>query len=444
MYLSEDEKDITMERYEPWNMDLERYMEENAPAREVVMTVFKADDVMYMVPKKVTPTIGTFSTLLVGSVNHMLDLRENGNTLYEAEEHYEGQDTTCFRLKIMIPYGFYRLKPGMFTADDAIFAFYRKGIARPLSCRYAETSGTIESYTLNEPHEYGEYFVLVTGMDPAPELRKSFKKMGSCWRFDFEFVPNGIGMPAPYVTAHESDSDRLCLNIDGFFRHEFGRYTVQCYDEDYRLFDMSEDIHLSEDKQQVYVRLQDVNTKKESTYHVLLLQNLVPCIHVTIRMKQGKLATIAQEPIPESSPFYRLATDVGCNHDVLKAWNSIAGERAAKDEILSYAAKHDADEYGAIAVPLTRPDMDALVCFARLLYPYDLYECYNVEERIATSNVAVHGCCCTAEGMMPPVRVLCVTNVHLLDTPEGKACKTAVKEFKERKGCTVLYQALSI
>lgn len=174
MYKREDEKDLTMRDFQPWCMDLDRYMEENAPAREVPMTTLSVDGTEYMIPQGEEDVKATFSQLYIGYEDNMFSVMDGSRTMYENSPDSDGHDTGRFRMMAVISEDAYTLPDNRSPEKDTILAFYRKGIERPLSCGYAVTNGAMGHSTLDECHEYGEYFMLMTNMHPSAELQPLF------------------------------------------------------------------------------------------------------------------------------------------------------------------------------------------------------------------------------------------------------------------------------
>lgn len=440
MYKREDEKDVTMAKFKPWSMDLDNYMEENEPAREVDITTFVEEGTEYLIPEYKEGVKSTFSQLYVGRDNVLLDTSETCHTLYEDEPSGEGHATDRFRMKMVIPDGKYELTDDCRDTRDVVFAFYRKGTGRPLSCRYADRMGSLESVTLNEYRDYGEYFVLIANIEPVEELRKFFTRMGNCWRYDFVFLPNGIDMSHPEVTAELTKEHRLQLSFDNSFRAELSRFTVKCFDADYRLIGMNDDLKLGKGSRKVCIRPNGTFAWTEECCHVVLLHNLVPFVHLSVGTKGGNPVSAEVEIIGECDRLYWLGNEIGGDPSLTKRWNAIRGNRAAKKEVLDFISEHDVDDYQVIVLPMEGPDMDALVCFSQLIYPGELVECYDVEQRLATGETALKCLSDDADLSCSPVRVLCVTNIHLFDSPGGEACRQAVEAFGEMEGRAVIYQ----
>lgn len=440
MYKREDEKDVTMRDYQPWNMDLDRYMEENAPAREVPMTTLSVNGTEYMIPQGEEDVKATFSQLYIGYEDNLFAITNGSRTLYEDEPESEGHDTGRFRMMAVIPEEAYVIPDNHLPEKDTVLGFYRKGVERPLSCGYVEPHGAIGHVTLHEYHEYGEYFVLVVNMQPSAELQPLFTRMGNCWRYDFVYLPNGVDMYHPEVSAHLSDGGNLQLSFDNRFRADLSRFMMQCYDADYRMIGLNDDLQLIKDNWKVCIRPAGTFKWPEECCHVLLLHNLVPFIHIFIRIENGLPVSTDVTAIGEYDRYYWLGTEIGCDSGNRKWWNAIKGNRKAKETVLDFIAEHDIDDYEVIAVPLDSPDMDTLECFGNFIYPGQRIERYDVEERIRTGEYAVKGCATLPGSATEPVRVLCVTNTHLFETEEGGKCREAVEAFGEMVDRAVIYQ----
>ena len=444
MYKREDEKDLTMRDFQPWCMDLDRYMEENAPAREVPMTTLSVDGTEYMIPQGEEDVKATFSQLYIGYEDNMFSIMDGSRTMYENSPDSDGHATGRFRMMAVIPEDAYTLPDNRLPEKDSILAFYRKGIERPLSCGYAVTNGAMGHYTLDECHEYGEYFMLIANMQPSAELQPFFTRMGNCWRYDYVYLPNGLDMYHPEVSARLSDEGNLQLSFDNRFRADLSRFMVQCYDADYRMIGKNDDLQLVKDNWKVSIRPAGTFTWPEECCHVVLLHNLVPFTHLFIRTENGLPVSTDVTAIGEYDRYYWLGTEIGCDTAMRKRWNVIKGNRPAKETVLDFIAEHEIDDYEVIAVPLDSPDMDALECFGNLIYPGQRTERYDVEERIRTGQPAVKGCEPTPGSTTEPVRVLCVTNTHLFETEEGGKCRKAVEAFGEMEDRAVIYQDLLV
>lgn len=439
MYLREDEKDLTMQWFKPWSMDLDNYLEENEPAREIDIVTFPDEGIEYMIPDGKADTVSAFGKLLVGGGEQLFDIDGGRRTLYEDDPATAGNSSCRFRMWMAVPEGEFDTGGD----DDAVFAIYQKGTARPLVCRYPVRKGILGIMGLLEYHDYGEYFVLIANMHPVERLRKHFTRMGNCWRYDFVFLPNGIAMSHPDIRAELSREHRLQLTFGDTFRPELSRFMVQCYDADYKLIGLNDDLKLMKNSRKVSIRPSGTFIWPDECCHVVLLHNLVPFVYIRIGTEDGKPVSTYVEMIGISDRFYWLATEVGCDSAITRRWNAIRGNRPAKETVLDFIAESTEYEYNLIAVPLSGPDMDALVCFAKIIYPEEQLECYDVAERMASGETAIKCLSDEKDETFPPVRVLCVTNIHLFETPEGEACLAAVRAFAEMENRAVIYQDIT-
>ena len=97
---------------------------------------------------------------------------------------------------------------------DILFVLYRKDLPEPIWIGKPELSGSLTAQLPYMEYSYGEYFLLIANLTPAPHLQQQFKRMDFCWRVDFEFLPNGIHLEHPENTVQYPDDplfQGLCI-----------------------------------------------------------------------------------------------------------------------------------------------------------------------------------------------------------------------------------------
>ena len=346
-------------------------------------------------------------------------------TLYAIEPMFKGHDASRFSLKCCIPAENYQLSQSYLLNPDCVLALYMDGYSEPLWVGRPSLSGSLTAVLPYEKYQYGNYFLHISNLRPNDACMKQFVRLGTGWRFDFEFMPNGINMEHPaFSDARIEQSGKLCLSFYKYTPTAYDRFTALFYDESLNFMGTASDVHPHPTG--IDLPLPAGRAWTDGKYHVILQHNLYSFQLVTFVSENGYLQVESCERLPEDSPFFRLSVDVNGNEVILNQWTKMYGCGPIKHKLLDFTATHDMDDYQDFAI-IGCPDyVPHPKTLASLLYAPQLYVDYHAEviteERLSTPTS-------TIEKILPP-KGLAVIGIHHIGILSKSQGKQALKELE--------------
>jgi len=336
---------------------------------------------MYHIPKGKKWVRSTFDSFYLSAGGMYIHTGGKTSTLYEMEPLYEGHQPSELSLRCTIPYNSYHLSQSYLKNMECLFVLYKKGFTEPLWIGRPELSGILFAELPLIKFEHGEYFLLIANLTPSAQCQHQFKRMDFCWRYDFEFMPNGIQMEHPSPIGGEISSDTvLNLRFKKFVPTALDRFTAQFFDQEYHFMGAAQDI-----RPQINLLKLPLPRKyawTDGTYHVVLQHNLFNYGYIRLSCQSGKIQMEDIKPLPEENPFYRLSIDVSCNDDILRYWSELYGCRQVKEKLLQFIATHELNDYQHFSIEAPQGFVPNPKVLANLLYDSSCYMELNVRNFI--------------------------------------------------------------
>lgn len=352
---------------------------------------YKDGPTHYYIPKAKKWVRSTFDSLYLtdgGMLIHICETCES-RTLYALEPAFKGHNPKNFSLRFHIPYNGYQLTQPCLKNMDILFVLYRKDLPEPIWIGKPELSGSLTAQLPYMEYSYGEYFLLIANLTPAPHLQQQFKRMDFCWRVDFEFLPNGIHLEHPEIESAKIQSNTLMtLFFKDYVSSNIHRFTVQFFDREYHFMGASEDIRPIGN--QLSLKLPQKYLWTDGDYHAILQHNLYGYKYLKLSLHDGQLAVKELCHLSEDSPFYRLSIDITCNETNCKRWKTLYGCSEVKEKLLHFISTHELDDYQHFCITAPEGFKPSLAVLANLLYEPQFYMECNVShlmDRFGTASL---------------------------------------------------------
>lgn len=357
-------------------------------------------------------------------------------TLYAIEPMFKGHDASRFSLKCCIPSENYHLSQSYLLNPDCLMALYMEGYPEPLWVGRPSLSGSLTAVLPYERHEYGNYFLLIFNLTPSDVCAKQFTKLGTGWRFDFEFMPNGITLEHPAISnIHVSQSDKLNFSFYRYNASPYDRFTGLWYDESLNFMGSASDVkpHVAG----VDLPLPAGRIWSDGKYYVILQHNLYSFQVVTLVCENGYLQVESSERLSEDSPFFRLSVDVNGNEVMMKQWQHLYGCGLIKQKLMEFTATHDMDDFQNFIFMASSDYVPHPKTLASLLYEPQLYVDFHAQkiamERMNESSASM-------DKTLPSKgwAVIGVHHIDILTKPEGQPVLAELESICQRSNISLL------
>lgn len=345
------------------------------------MTHYTEGGITYHIPVGKKWVRSTFDSFYMTAGGMFIHTGNEANTLYEMEAMFPGHDPSRVSIKCCIPADHYHLSQSYHKNPDCLMALYKKDVSEPIWLGRPELSGNLSVTLPYERYSYGEYFFLITNLSPSAACAHRFKRMDNCWRYDFEFMPNGINLEHPGISAIQIEKDNcIKLSLTALDSSVPCRITAQFFDSELHFIGASQDVRPNESNVQLKVPQTSILT--DGTYYAIILHNLYCYQLITLTCKNGHLSLNDCQTLKEDSIFYRLSVDVTCDDTILTQWNQLYGCGTLKKNLLQFTATHDMDDYQHFAFSAPVGFVTDPKVLAILLYGVDYYKEYDVSDMV--------------------------------------------------------------
>lgn len=344
---------------------------------------YKDGPTHYYIPKAKKWVRSTFDSLYLtdgGMLIHICEACEN-RTLYALEPAFKGHNPKNFSLRFHIPYNGYHLTQPCLKNMDILYVLYRKDLSEPIWIGKPELSGSLTAQLPYMEYEYGEYFLLIANLAPAPHLQQQFKKMDFCWRVDFEYLPNGIHLEHPEIESTKIQSNFLMtLFFNDYVSSGIHRFTAQFFDREYHFMGASEDVRPLGN--QLPLTLPQKYLWTDGDYHAVLQHNLYGYKYIKLAVCNSQVKIKEISPLSEDDPIYRLSIDITCNETNHNKWKTLFGCSEVKEKLLHFISTHELDDYQHFCITAPEGFKPSLDILANLLYEPRFYMECNVSHLI--------------------------------------------------------------
>ena len=402
------------------------------------MTHYTEGGMTYHIPVGKKWVRSTFDSFYMTAGGMFIHTGNDANTLYEMEAMFPGHDPSRVSIKCCIPADHYHLSQSYHKHPDCLMALYKKDQSEPIWLGRPELSGNLSITLPYERYSYGEYFFLITNLSPSAACAHRFKRMDNCWRYDFEFMPNGINLDHPEISAIQIEKDnRIKLSLTASDSSVPCRITAQFFDSELHFIGASHDVQPNEAK--VLLEVPQSIILADGTYYAIILHNLFCYQLMTLTYKDGHLSLNDCQALREDSIFYRLSVDVTCDDAILTQWNQLYGCGTLKKNLLQFTATHDMDDYqhfvfSSPAGFVVDPKVPGI-----LLYGVDYYKEYDVADMVENHETVSFEDIfeCRLNGSEP--LVLGIRHIGSLFNPTGMRFLKELEACAERAHTSLIF-----
>ena len=356
----------------------------------VKLTKHEYDKTEYHIPEGKKNVRSYFQSFHISTGGMAIDAGSPAHTLYVMEPNFPGHDVTRMTLCCTVPAVDFCPSQNYHKSQDCLLAVYQKGVPEPRWIGRPELCGNLTAVLPYERYAYGEYFLLVANLKPGKHCIDRFKKMGQCWRLDFEIMPNGMDKtyPCPDVSAIQVQPDNsLLLSLSVKEPSAYCRLTALFFNEHFFYLGAVKDVKPVSDTVVFSVPQQHMLT--DGTYHVILQYNMYSYRHITLKCVDGRLNLTDYQTLSESSLYNRLSIDVPFSPAILSVWQHLYGCTLVKKNLLEFMATHDMDAFRHFAVSTPEGYVPYPKIIGTLLYGDEFYKNYDLADLIANSETAV-------------------------------------------------------
>lgn len=391
----------------------------------LTLTYLEHEGIRYHVPEGKKWCVNYFDSFYMTAGGMFIHTGRPERTLYAAEPMFSGHDASRFSLKCCFPADDYRLSRTFLQQPDCMLALYRDGLPEPLWLGRPTLSGSLTAVLPYERYEYGKYFLYITNLKPGTPCAKQFVRMGTGWRYDFEFMPNGITLQQPQVTiAGIRQGAHLHVSFADYTPTPYDRFTVLFYDQALNYMGPASDIR--PDQEGVDLPLPAGRIWTDGTYHAIVQHNLYSYRLITFTSENGYMEVERIERITEDSMFFRLSVDVNGNDAILNQWQRLYGCGPVKEQLLQFTATHDMDDYQDFIFTACDGYVPHPKVMAALLYGPEAYVDYNVgkklEERLAAPT--------ELSNPTLPAKGLAIVGIHNLNVVTKGEAELVIKDLE--------------
>ena len=402
------------------------------------MTHYTEGSITYHIPAGKKWVRSFFDSFYMTAGGMFIHTGHEANTLYEMEALFPGHDPSRVSIKCCIPADDFHLSQAFHKKPDCLMALYRKDSSEPIWLGRPELSGNLSVAIPYERYSYGEYFLLITNLSPSASCAHRFKRMDNCWRYDFEFMPNGINLEHPEIKAIQITADNgLKLSLGSYDESVPCRITAQFFDASYHFIGAAQDVKPK--GADVILNIPQNAIFPDGIYYAIILHNLFCYQLITLKCKNGCLSLKDCQVLKEDSIFYRLSVDVTSDDAILVQWNQLFGCDTLKENLLQFTATHDMDDFQHFAFSAPTGFVPNPKVLSILLYGVDYYKEYDVAEMVENHESVLFEDIfeCRLTGNEP--LVLAVRNIGSLFNPTGMRFLKELETCAQRANTSLIF-----